>query len=154
MKDITQVRQAALKYLSRREYCAREMVDKLVFKGAPRELAHSAVDRLCEQGMICEQRFAREFLRARVRKGYGPVRIEYELTQRGVAEHLASKCVGESSTDWREVLKRIVERKYHNRPATSFNEWAKRANFLKNRGFTAEQISESLGRYNANSHSG
>lgn len=147
MKDIAQVRRAAVNYLSRREYCPREMVDKLVSKGADLEMAETVVQRLSDIGLICEERFAREFIRARVRQGYGPIRIEFELTRRGVAEHLASECLLDSNTNWNDQLERVIERKYRNRPIGNFNEWAKRANFLKNRGFTAEQINDTLGRY-------
>ncbi len=147
MKDVAQVHRAAVNYLSRREYCQREMVDKLVSKGADFDIAENVVQQLSESGLICEHRFATEFIRARVRQGYGPVRIEFELTRRGVAEQLASECLYASNTNWNDQLARVVARKYRGSPVGSFNEWAKRANFLKSRGFTTEQINGTLGRY-------
>ncbi len=151
MKDEKQVRQAAVKFLSRREYCPQEMVEKLVHKGAERHLAESVVDRLNASGLISEERFAREFIRVRARQGYGPIRIKYELIQRGVTEHLASDCLNELEFNWSAHAGRVIERKYLSSPVDSYNEWAKRANFLKYRGFTAEQINENLGRYRKDS---
>ncbi len=151
MQDAREVRARAIRFLSRRDYCRYEMLEKLVSKGAGREAAETVVDELSDSGLISEERFARELIRVRVRQGYGPVRIERELTHRGVADHLAAQCLQESEICWREQLERVIERKYRDSPVSGFNEWAKRANFLRGRGFTAEQIDESLGRYRSES---
>ena len=133
--------------MSRREYCRQEMVEKLISKGARRELAESVVEQLSSSGLISEERFSKALIQVRIRQGYGPVRIKYELKQRGVADYLVTTCLAEWNDSWTEQLTRVIERKYGDRPANSFNEWAKRANFLKNRGFTTDQIHENLGKY-------
>ena len=109
------------------------MVEKLISKGARREHAESVVEQLSTSGLISEERFSKALIQVRVRQGYGPVRIKYELTQRGVADDLATTCLAEWNDSWTQQLTRVIERKYGDRPANSFNEWAKRANFLKNR---------------------
>lgn len=147
MKELGEVRSKAVVFLSRREYCRQEMVGKLISKGARREHAESVVEQLSTSGLISEERFSKAFIQVRVRQGYGPVRIKYELIERGVADDLATTCLAEWNDSWNQQLTRVIERKYGNRPASSFNEWAKRANFLKNRGFTADQIHGSLEKY-------
>ena len=144
MKELGEVRSKAVALLSRREYCRQEMVEKLISKGARREHAESVVEQLSSSSLISEERFSKALIRVRVRQGYGPVRIKYELTQRGVADDLATTCLAEWNDSWTQQLNRVIERKYGVRPANSFNEWAKRANFLKNRGFTTDQIHENL----------
>lgn len=144
MKELGEVRSKAVALLSRREYCRQEMVEKLISKGARREHAESVVEQLSSSSLISEERFSKALIRVRVRQGYGPVRIKYELTQRGVADDLATTCLAEWNDSWTQQLSRVIERKYGDRPANSFNEWAKRANFLKNRGFTTDQIHENL----------
>ena len=153
MKDISQIRASAVKFLSRREYCRQEMIQKLIGKGADSELAATVVEQLSDSGLISEERFARDLIQVRIRQGYGPVRIEHDLKQRGVADFLASTCLSESNTNWSDQLERVIERKYKQRPVESFADWAKRANFLRNRGFTAAQIERTLGRYNSSSQS-
>ncbi len=147
MNDLEELHKRAVGLLSRREYCQQEMVRKLISKGADRVSAETVAERLSRSGWISDERFARELIRVRVGRGYGPVRIENELVQRGVDEHLASACLTECDIDWGEQIVRLVERKYRNVAAENYNAWAKRAAFLRTRGFTAEQIGESLGRY-------
>jgi len=145
MKDSAQVRRTAVGYLTRREYCPREMVDKLVSKGAVRAMAEAVVEELNAQDLISERRFAVEFIRARIRRGYGPVRIKYELMQRGVTEAMTQACLNDSNTNWIQQLAHVIEKKYATSAIDSFNEWSRRANFLKNRGFTTTQIKDVLG---------
>lgn len=129
------------------------MLQKLIGKGADSELAAAVVEQLSDSGLISEERFARELIRVRVRQGYGPVKIEYDLKNRGVAESLVTTCLNETNTNWCDELERVIDRKYKQRPIESFADWAKRANFLRNRGFTAEQIERTLERYSSNRQS-
>ncbi len=147
MKDLGEVHAQALRFLARREYGEQEMVQKLVGKGAGRALAVQVVEQLRGNGSISDERFANALTAARVRQGYGPRRIENELLQRGVPEPIVSTNLTEMDVDWNARLLDIIRRKYQDRPPLSYNEWAKRANFLKTRGFTAEQIRGTLGRY-------
>lgn len=153
MKDISEIRAKAVNFLSRREYCRQEMIQKLTSRGADSELAATVVEQLSDSGLISEERFARDLIRVRIRQGYGPVKIENDLKQRGVEGCLATSCLKDSDTNWNDQLKRVVERKYKRQSVESFADWAKRASFLRNRGFTAEQIERTLGRYNSNSQS-
>ena len=88
MKDISKIRASAVKFLSRREYCRQEMIQKLIGKGADSELAATVVEQLSDSGLINDERFARDLIQVRIRRGYGPVRIEHDLKQRGVADFL------------------------------------------------------------------
>ncbi len=149
MNNAARVRVQALKFLSRREYSTRQMVDKLVGKGADQEVAQSVVAELTDAGIMSDERFAQAWLRVRTRQGYGPQKIEYELKRSGVAEHIVHACLNANDPIWIQQLNEVVERKYGNQVADSFKEWARRANQLRNRGFTATQIERVLGRYNS-----
>ena len=145
--DNSQVRAKAIRYLSRREYCQKELTRKLVQRGAEHHQALEVVASLAETGAVCDARFAIEFVRVRVRQGYGPVRIEYELKERGVAESLAIECLKHNSINWSDLLNKVAKRKYQDRSIDNYKEWARRANFFKNRGFTSDQINEVLGKF-------
>ena len=147
MNDAAKVRVQALKFLSRREYSAKQMVDKLVGKGADLEVAYSVVADLSDAGIMSDERYAKEWLRVRMRQGYGPKKIEFELKRSGVAEHVICDCLNANDPIWTDRLQLVVERKYANQAVDSFKEWARRANQLRNRGYTATQIERVLGRY-------
>lgn len=140
-------RTAALRCLARREYCVKELVNKLAAKGFEREMAADIVADLAEQNLVNDGRFARTLMRVRADRGYGPFRIEYELRQRGVDLELISDSMDQLDENWKERLERLVAKKYGSRPVESSNDWMKRANFLRNRGFGTELINDVLGKF-------
>ena len=70
--------------VSRRDYSTSEMVTRLTREGYSRVRAESRVERACELKIMNDARFAEYFIRAKVSAGWGPVRIERELSRRGV----------------------------------------------------------------------
>ena len=140
-------RTAALRCLARREYSVKELVNKLAAKGFERDVAADTVAKLAEQDLVNDGRFARALMRVRADRGYGPFRLEYELRQRGVDPELVSNSMDQLNENWKERLEQLVAKKYGERPIESANDWMKRANFLRNRGFGAELIHDVLGKY-------
>ena len=140
-------RTAALRCLARREYCVKELVNKLAAKGFERDVAADIVEKLAEQNLVNDGRFARALMRVRAARGYGPFRLEYELRRRGVDQELISDCMDQLDENWKERLEQLVSKKYGGRPIESGNDWMKRVNFLRNRGFEAELIHDVLGKH-------
>ena len=68
-------RQVALGLLARREHAARELIIKLVGRGMPESEAEGLVNELVRRGLQSETRFVEEFVRSRIRRGAGPVKI-------------------------------------------------------------------------------
>ncbi len=95
---------------------------------------------LQKQGWQSDQRFAENYVRARWQRGHGPVRIRYELQQKGLAPELIDATLSRSGIDWEQALERIYRQKYANKPITNPTERAKRWRFLQQRGFAYEQI--------------
>ena len=75
------------------------------------------------------------------------MRIKTELSRLGVASEVIANHLNQNDEQWHEQVVNVAERKYHSRPIENFKEWAKRANFLRSRGFTSSQIHEAIGRY-------
>ncbi len=138
---------AALGYLSRREYCRYELVEKLVAKDFEREIALEVVRKLAKQDLVSDVRFARDLIRVRSRRGYGPLRIESELRRRGVDQELISNNVELQNENWQQKIEQVVAKKYGNRVIESHKDWVKRANFLKSRGFGDDLVHDALGFY-------
>ncbi len=79
------VRLAAMNLLARREHSRREMQRKLGRRFPP-ELLDTALNRLQEERLLCDSRFAECFLRQRAGRGFGPQRIRHELRERALKD--------------------------------------------------------------------
>lgn len=103
----------ALRLLETRDYCERELVEKLTHSGISRESAQAAAARMAELGLVNDeayaQRLAEELFR---RKGYSPARIEQELIARGVARETAYEAARAIEGDPLERLAALLESKY------------------------------------------
>ncbi len=146
--DSTQIlTRKAVRLLARREHGKAELTGKLVAKGADPEMAKSVVESLAMTGAVSDERFAASFAEGRKARGYGPQRIERDLRLAGIDEALIDSTIRPGDEQWRQVLKKTIRKKYGDRPADSFSEWAKRANFLRGKGFSSELVHQALGRY-------
>ena len=58
---------------------------KLIAREFDADEVDLAIERLVDEGLLSDARFAEAFVSARLRKGQGPTRIRGELKQRGVA---------------------------------------------------------------------
>ncbi len=70
--------------VSRREYSSKEAYDRLRRDGYSASACEFAVGRARELRIINDARFAESFIRNKLACGWGPVRLERELAQRGV----------------------------------------------------------------------
>lgn len=137
------VQQQAITLLSRREYSARELQQKLE-PGHDRELVTAVIESLQQQGLQSDRRFAEVWTRHRVMQGYGPLRVQMELRQKGIAGELIDGCLQSESVDWFEQAKALYSRRFGNRPAREPKEKARQIRFLQYRGFTSDQIRYAL----------
>ena len=94
--------------------------------------------------LLSDDRFVEMLIRARRRRGYGPVRIRGELREKGVADDVIARWLDVGSHDWTEEVKRVRRQKYGAGMPTTMNERAKQARFLQYRGFTFDQIQQAL----------
>ncbi len=97
----------AMNILSRRDYCAKELVKKLCEKNIERSYAQSAVEKLEEMGYINDEIYANRLAEQMYNsKGYSPKKIRYELVSKGISDEIAQNAV--SLLDKDTVL-RIIE---------------------------------------------
>ncbi|MGK7296296.1 MAG: regulatory protein RecX [Candidatus Wenzhouxiangella sp. M2_3B_020] len=136
-----EVREAAVRLLSRREHSRLELRTKLVGKGWPEDLVDVAVTELADAGLQSDERFAESFARQRAERSYGPRRIRAELTQRGIDSAEAARAIEALDVDFRELAADFYRRKYgSDETELSFSERARRSQALYRRGFEAEHI--------------
>lgn len=81
---------------------------------------------------------------SRQTRGYGPLCIQKELSDRGIADEIISEVVDEQAYEWIEVLVRVINKKFAGVLAHDFNERAKQFRFLQLKGFSLWHIKKSL----------
>ena len=138
-----QIRQQALQLLSRREYSARELQQKLAGAHPAEELA-AVLQQLAEQGLQSDQRFAEVWARHRRTQGFGPIRIQSELRQKGISPDQIQTTLEAEEMDWFAHASDVWQRRFRGRRERDPRLKAKQIRFLQYRGFTGEQIRHAL----------
>ena len=104
------MRAFAYRLLGRREYSLFELRQRLVRKW-PSETdidrrAADLVDALASENLVSDERFAESFVRSRIQRHQGPVKIRAEMRTRGVPDSLIAQ---ELQAHARLVLKAMID---------------------------------------------
>ena len=127
--------------LARREHSRLELYQKLKQKKFEPNIINTELDKLSNEGLQSDERFAEAFLRSRIDKGKGPNIILSELLQKGVDELLVSNVLESiSEGQWCEVAYETMNKKLGNESELDYDKQLKLMKFLNNRGFTRSQI--------------
>ncbi|MCF6203666.1 MAG: recombination regulator RecX [Methylococcaceae bacterium] len=143
-----EIREICLRLLTRREHSYKELIEKLAVKGFGRFESQAIVDVLAEQGWQSDLRFAESYTRYRIKKGFGPIKISFELQQRGIENFDLDPTLLDVADDWDEVIESVYLKKYSDDKLLVKKEWLKRSRFLQQRGFSSERISVFFKRFN------
>lgn len=138
--DPSAARKKAIQMLSRREYSAAEILQKLQNGGFATKLIEQLIAQLQAEGLQSDERFAESYTRYRQAKGFGPVRIGLELKQKGVAQSLIAQVLNACEVPWDEKITQVRIRRFGEAMPEDMKSRAKQINFLQYRGFTSEQI--------------
>ena len=142
-EQLNDIRQRAVALLARREHAYFELKLKLVAKGFDVELIAVVLDKLVSEQLLSDYRFAENYVRYRVGKGYGPFRIRSELQERRVDERIISEYLA-GDWGWFELAAEVKRRRFGITPPVDTAMCAKQQRFLQYRGFTSEQINAAL----------
>lgn len=137
-------RNVALDALARREHSVRELMERL-HKAFPEQEADAfvpVIERLQEDGLQSDERFAEAYTRMRVNKGHGSVKIAHELLQRGIDDSLAARSLADFN--WFELASAALHKKFGHIEPVDVEEKARMARFLQQRGFSYGLIDELL----------
>lgn len=130
--------------LARREHSEQELQRKLVARGYTPDTVGEALSGLKAAGMQDDARYAEAYIRNRVAKGYGPVRISRELYERGISEELTAQVLAATGTDWEGQVQAVRQKKFGLQLPAGIREQARQSRFLHYRGFTSEQIRKAI----------
>lgn len=126
--------------MARREHSAVELIKKLQERDYAESAVRSVVAALAAEGLQSDDRFAGEYVRNRVEKGYGPVRIKLELRKRGINDDLICLHLDMHEPAWLQRAAHAREKRFGRRLPADFREQAQQMRFLEQRGFSGEQI--------------
>ena len=137
-------RLAAMRLLTRREHSSQELKQKLQHKGFDASLVDKVAEQLKQEGLLSDKRFAESYARSRTGKGYGPLRIQQELRQRGASDDIIAATVIEDDPDWFERACRVREKRFGKVLPDDIKEKLRQQRFLQYRGFTQQQLKYAL----------
>ena len=137
-------KRTALDLLARREHSRLELTRKLAAREFPAETIAATLDQLERSGALAETRFTESFIRSRVAKGQGPMRIRAELAQRGVADAEADALLRSAAVDWVAMTRAARQKRFGGAPPRDYQERARQARFLQYRGFDSAQVRAAL----------
>ncbi len=143
-RDPAHIRAAALRLLTRREHSTGELRGKLAARGYEPAAVTAVIEALADRNLLSDGRFVDEFVASRLRRGSGPVKIREELRGRGVAESLVDNALSERRSEWLTNAEAARRKRFGAPLPGDFEERARQARFLQQRGFTAEQIRQVL----------
>jgi len=126
--------------LARREHSFRELVQKLTLKGFDQCDVEELLNEFVELGWQSDQRFAESYSRSRLQKGFGPIRIQYELRERGIDAVVDG--LFDETPDWQALLAELHDKKYGVEAPADIKERAKRVRFFQHKGFTHDMIKQ------------
>jgi len=129
-----------------REHSRQEIRNKLKRKEFAENVDLDALlDELEENNYLSDQRFTESFIRYRVLRGQGVIKIKNELRQRGVNASLINSVMQEANIDWFVLASEQREKKFSQDIPTDFKEKTKQMRFLSGRGFDPEVIRRVVG---------
>jgi len=134
-----------MNYLARREHSRIELVKKLS-KRFPDDtaLVQPEVQKLTDENLQSDKRFAESYLRHRSGNGYGLTRIQLELNERGVCKADIEFALGAEPIEWRALAKSAFIKKFGELPAVDIKEKVKRVRFMQYRGFASDEYQNLL----------
>lgn len=138
----TEIREIAVRYLSRREYGIEELRQKLLQRGADPDITDKVVGDLADENLVSDERFTEMYVRMRIRARFGPLKIRGELRSRGISDKLITKEMPDDQDTWFDAASQWASKRH--RGDLDYAGRAKIHRSLMNRGFTHEQANVAI----------
>jgi regulatory protein len=143
---VNELRAFAYRLLGRREYSVFELGQRIRQKWPGAEgidgLVEELLEALQEESLLSDERFVESFVRSRVSRHQGPLKISAALREKGVSDPLISMGLEAFSGEWSGLAREWLQRQ-HAGPI-DFKLKQKLYRRLANRGFTHSQAMDAL----------
>jgi regulatory protein len=141
------VRRAAMNLLARREQSFHELLQKLSEKFpdfSKDDILVPALQRLQDDNLQSDARFAEAYVRYRSSRGFGPRKIAAELYSRQLDAELLHQVLHENGPDWLAVCSNVLAKKFRIKADADEMERLYWQRFLQQRGFDQDDIREAI----------
>lgn len=137
----------ALRLLAMRSHSSEELTRKLLRKGYGKESTERVIEKLAGEGILDDREFGKEFIGSRSkRKPAGKLKLSAELQRKGVPEPVIGELLRE--IDSSELCLLAAEKKFALLRGPSEAARKKKLEaFLRNRGFSWQEILKALERF-------
>jgi len=135
-----------LNFIAFRERCEFE-VKEWLYKKKYQDLSDELITRLKERNYLSDERFARLFIRDRVKiKGWGPIRLRHQLSAKRIQKHIIESEIESirEEYDFNEMARDLAERKIKNIERPTFKDKKRLWSFLQRRGYEGPSINHAL----------
>jgi regulatory protein len=136
------MRAFAYRLLGRREYSIWELGNRIRQKWPAADGVSLLLDDLTNEGLLSDERYAESFLRSRLQRFQGPLKIRAALRGKQVPDPVISLVMEAASEQWTELAAVWLRRQTAGE--LDFEERAKYYRRLLNRGFTHDQAMDAL----------
>ena len=140
--SLTEMRAFAYRLLGRREYSVFELDRRIRQKWPEAAAVDELVEALAEEDLVSDERYAEAFVRFRIQRYQGPLKIKAALRTKGISDDLISRELGAHSEEWIDLAAQWLERQ--NPGEISFEVKKKYYRRLTSRGFTHDQAMDAL----------
>jgi regulatory protein len=138
--ELIRIRKKAMDLLARREHSEQELRRKLKSREYDVDAINEVLQALQSDRLLSDERFTETYVNHRFNAGVGPLKIRYELRQKGVPDLLADEFLDLLSERWDQLMVQQRVRKYGEAIPADYAERMKQARFLQNRGFSPESV--------------
>ena len=134
------IRVVAMDLLSRREHSAYQLTQKLRKRNFDLDEIEAALDRLQRENLQSDNRFIENTVNSRVNAGFGPIKIKYELRQKGISMERVDDYFSGMTVEWEQLMAAQRSKKFGQDIPVDYRKKMKQARFLQNRGFSTESV--------------
>jgi len=148
LKDFNKALNYSFLLLKYRARSRNEIISRLKKKGYTLAIRERTVDYLEENNYINDREFAHLFVSYSLEKGWGPVRIDFNLKKLGISEALRKQAL-EGDFAYNDRVREIIERKleHYKRRKPSLEAakiWQKIVMHLVRKGFDYKIINQEM----------
>jgi regulatory protein len=136
------MRAFACRLLGRREYSVFELDRRIRQKWPEATEVDELVEVLVDENLVSDERYAESFVRFRLQRFQGPLKIKAALRTKGISDALISRELDAHSEEWTDLAAQWLERQ--NPGSIDFEKKKKYYRRLTSRGFTHDQAMDAL----------
>ncbi len=138
------IRFSAMNLLARREHTQKELIQKLRRRFPDTVLLEAEIQRLNDENLQSDERFAENYVRYRSELGFGLMRVRQDMRQRGLSDTEISLALETVAVNWAVLAEQVFRKKYGEQASRDIKEKAKRMRFMQYRGFSGDEYQHLL----------